>query len=191
MANPEFKEFNKLNILITGSKVNTPEDLETLLKLLDERDVEIRRLAKVFDLEHLLEGKVTWNLEVSNKIKGKMSKDEAIQQMLRGEKVTHTYFSDKEWITMEEGKVLTEEGYKFPPSDFWKYKQHPNFDKGWSIWKEKSKRVLGDYDIWYKPCVHCGYDTGKSDKLGTYPRCWKCGRQIFRDWSERALKKKP
>lgn len=73
-TNPEFKEFNKLQILITGSKVNTPEDLEDLLKLLDERDVEIRRLAKVFDLEHLLEGKVTWNLEVIKQIKNMESK---------------------------------------------------------------------------------------------------------------------
>jgi len=52
----------------------------------------------------------------------------------------------------------------------------------------KSGRVLGDYDIWYEPCKHCGYDTGKSRKL-EYPRCWRCGRLISRDYSDRALKK--
>ena len=46
---------------------------------------------------------------------------------------------------------------------------------------------LGDYDIWYEPCGHCGYDTGKSVKLAN-PRCWKCGRQISRDYSDRALR---
>lgn len=50
-------------------------------------------------------------------------------------------------------------------------------------------RKLGDYDIWYEPCEHCGYDTAKSRKLED-PRCWKCGRLIKRDYSDRALKRK-
>ena len=45
---------------------------------------------------------------------------------------------------------------------------------------------LKDYDIWYKPCEHCGYDTAKSEVKRD--RCWKCGRGIERDFSERALK---
>lgn len=50
-------------------------------------------------------------------------------------------------------------------------------------------RRLGDYDIWYKPCENCGYDTGKS----TLPKegnktCWKCGSFIDRDYTDRALK---
>lgn len=69
MSNLEFKLFNELQISITGFCVNTPEDLEELLGLLKARDIELRRLAKLFDLEHLLEGKVTCNLEVSEKIK--------------------------------------------------------------------------------------------------------------------------
>ena len=48
-------------------------------------------------------------------------------------------------------------------------------------------REIGDYDIWYKPCEHCGYDTGKSS-VKSLNRCWKCGRQIVRDYSNRALK---
>lgn len=50
---------------------------------------------------------------------------------------------------------------------------------------------LGDYDVWYKPCKNCGYDTGKSTKLRDnedIKRCWKCGLPIERDYSERALK---
>lgn len=53
---------------------------------------------------------------------------------------------------------------------------------------QPKKRVLGDFDVWYKPCDHCGYDTAKSRKLDD-PRCWKCGRPIQRDYSERALKR--
>ena len=51
-------------------------------------------------------------------------------------------------------------------------------------------RKLGDYDVWYKKCERCGYDTGKS----TTPKdgnktCWKCGNYVNRDYSDRALKK--
>lgn len=46
---------------------------------------------------------------------------------------------------------------------------------------------LGDYDIWYKPCKRCGYDTAKSSKRSEN-RCWKCGNTIQRDYSDRALK---
>lgn len=49
-------------------------------------------------------------------------------------------------------------------------------------------RTLGDYDIWYKPCTKCGYDTGKSCQKENRPRCWKCGEHIERDFSDRALK---
>lgn len=50
-------------------------------------------------------------------------------------------------------------------------------------------KKLGDYDIWYKPCENCGYNTGKS--TGGSNRCWKCGRTILRDYSDRALKIQP
>ncbi len=46
---------------------------------------------------------------------------------------------------------------------------------------------LGDFDVWYKVCDHCGYDTAKSTKRSE-PRCWRCGRKIYRDYSDRALK---
>lgn len=46
---------------------------------------------------------------------------------------------------------------------------------------------LGDYDVWYKPCEKCGYDTAKSTKKSK-PKCWKCGNYIYRDYGERALK---
>ena len=53
---------------------------------------------------------------------------------------------------------------------------------------------LSDFDLWYQPCSHCGYDPGKVSKRsidedGGY-RCWRCGRRCKRDFSERALKVK-
>lgn len=57
-------------------------------------------------------------------------------------------------------------------------------------YKDKPDTIrLGDFDIWYKPCKHCGYDTGKSRKLDD-PRCWRCGKPITRDFSNRAFKRR-
>lgn len=50
-------------------------------------------------------------------------------------------------------------------------------------------KTMGDYDIWYKPCTHCGYDTAKSSIALPVKYCWKCGRSVRRDFSIRALKK--
>ncbi len=50
-----FNHVNKLSNQITGFSVNTPEDLKELLGLLKEKDAELMRLAKIFDLEYLLQ----------------------------------------------------------------------------------------------------------------------------------------
>jgi len=56
--------------------------------------------------------------------------------------------------------------------------------------KTKPKRTLGDFDVWYKPCTRCGYDTAKSTKPKDGNKtCWKCGNFIQRDYTDRALKK--
>lgn len=56
--------------------------------------------------------------------------------------------------------------------------------------KTKPKRTLGDFDVWYKPCTRCGYDTGKSTKPKYGNKtCWKCGNFVQRDYTDRALKK--
>jgi rRNA maturation endonuclease Nob1 len=51
-------------------------------------------------------------------------------------------------------------------------------------------KTIGDFDIWYKRCEHCGHDTAKSTPppKNENKRCWKCGRGISRDYSDRALK---
>ena len=55
--------------------------------------------------------------------------------------------------------------------------------------ENKKDYVLGDFDVWYKPCEKCGHDTAKSTKPKENNKtCWKCGNFISRDYSERALK---
>jgi predicted amidophosphoribosyltransferase len=50
-----------------------------------------------------------------------------------------------------------------------------------------TNKIIDDYDIWYIPCVYCGYDTKKGTAKSNH--CWKCGRPLQRDFSKRALKK--
>ena len=46
-----------------------------------------------------------------------------------------------------------------------------------------------DYDRWFEPCKKCGFDTGRAG-INSKPICWRCGNQIRRDYSKRALKQK-
>ena len=67
-----------------------------------------------------------------------MTKDEAIKAMKFGAKVTHRYFTDGEWITMEDNQtIITEEGYTISAALFWKDRTCKTFDTDWSIWGNK------------------------------------------------------
>ena len=62
-----------------------------------------------------------------------MTKQAAIQAMESGKKVTHTYFDDDEWITMKNGQIVTEEGYKHDAVEFWSWTTGPRFDDGYCV----------------------------------------------------------
>lgn len=66
-----------------------------------------------------------------------MTKQEAIEAMRQRKKVTHSYFTDDEFIKMEKGKIVTEEGYSAPPEEFWKYRQSVWWNEGWELFEEK------------------------------------------------------
>jgi hypothetical protein len=69
-----------------------------------------------------------------------MSKDEAIEAMINGAKVTHQHFSPDEWITMEGNlTIITEEGYSCDSDEFWRYREGAGFDEDWSIWEETTE----------------------------------------------------
>jgi hypothetical protein len=79
-------------------------------------------------------------------------------------------------------------------SDFVKTigKTHLNEEESKGFIDVMRGRTLGDYDIWYKPCEKCGHDTAKSTRPKEGNKtCWKCGNGVSRDYSDRALKKKP
>lgn len=63
-----------------------------------------------------------------------MTKDEAIKAMREGAKVTHTYFTGDEWITMLGNIVRMEQGQECWSSEFWRDRQGESWETGWSIY---------------------------------------------------------
>lgn len=61
-----------------------------------------------------------------------MTKKEAIEAILKGVKVKHWLFSEEEYLYLDEEAFKDEKGLVLDWFDFWKYKQHKNFDNGWS-----------------------------------------------------------
>jgi hypothetical protein len=81
-----------------------------------------------------------------------MTRDEAIRAMKYGCKVTHTYFTDEEYIYMKDSNIFSEEGYDFGGvfAEFW-WEKSTNicFDDGWSIYCELQ-------DLYEVTAVHNG-----------------------------------
>lgn len=62
-----------------------------------------------------------------------MTKDEAIQAMEQGHKVTHRYFSADEWMRLAGRLYEFEDGCLCDPDEFWPDREE-GFDDGWSIY---------------------------------------------------------
>jgi len=62
-----------------------------------------------------------------------MTKEQAIQLMCDGNKITHRYFSPDEWVTMVGDKIHLEDGVVCDPEEFWKWRKDKMWDDGWSI----------------------------------------------------------
>lgn len=64
-----------------------------------------------------------------------MTKNVAILEMLTGERVTHRYFNSHEWVTIERGMYVFEDGVKIKPSEFWSTRNSEDWKEDWSIFK--------------------------------------------------------
>ena len=64
-----------------------------------------------------------------------MTKKEAIRAMREGKKVTHDYFTKEEWMTMENGQLVLEDGVRCSPDEFWRWRTHEGWENGYSIFK--------------------------------------------------------
>lgn len=67
------------------------------------------------------------------------SKEEAIEALVQGKKLTHTLFSENEWIRQPDpsvNKYECEDGVVCMASMFWHFREQPYWLKGWSVWSE-------------------------------------------------------
>lgn len=62
-----------------------------------------------------------------------MTREEAVHAMYMGKKVRHRYFGPDEWMTIEGSMVVTEDGCKHYPFEFWRYRFGPEWDDGYEI----------------------------------------------------------
>ena len=67
--------------------------------------------------------------------KNEMSKDDLLSFMQKGNKVTHRHFSDDEWMTFDNGKLLFEDGVRCGWTEFWKYRKKIGMEKGWTEYR--------------------------------------------------------
>lgn len=65
-----------------------------------------------------------------------MSKEEAIQAMKAGKKVTHQYFTPDEWMTMREGFIAFEDGVVCTPQEFWQWRTDTGWDDGYKLFND-------------------------------------------------------
>lgn len=78
------------------------------------------------------------------KIKGIMTKQEMLQALDAGKRVTHTYFASNEWMEKLEGtnRVIFEDGVSMFIDDFWKDRQGIGFENGWSLVNKTSHETI-------------------------------------------------
>jgi hypothetical protein len=54
--------------------------------------------------------------------------------MREGKKITHRHFSPEEWMTIEDGKILLEDGVKCSQAEFWKWRTDASWNDDYSLY---------------------------------------------------------
>lgn len=77
-----------------------------------------------------------------------MNRKQAQQMLIQGFAITHTYFSDDEWVKLDgehPSDLVDEKGYHLDWDEFWSYRNTKIFDEGWDVkdisvsWEEAKK----------------------------------------------------
>ena len=64
-----------------------------------------------------------------------MNKEEAIEAMQEGNKITHANFAWDEWITMKGNRIIFEDGYSCWTHEFWADRKGFGWSDGYSLFK--------------------------------------------------------
>lgn len=63
-----------------------------------------------------------------------MTKQEAINEMRNGVKITHERFSPDEWMTMDGFYIVLEDGVKCDDFEFWRWRKDESWNNGYSVY---------------------------------------------------------
>ena len=64
-----------------------------------------------------------------------MNKEEAIQAMKEGKKVTHCFFFYGEWMTIEDNEILFEGILRISIEEFFRFRKHRFWETGYELYK--------------------------------------------------------
>lgn len=70
-----------------------------------------------------------------------LTKEQAIEAMQEGKKVTHQYFSPDEWVTLtSDGLFQFEDKVVCTPEMFWQDRSGNNWETGWSLFNPSTQK---------------------------------------------------
>lgn len=69
-----------------------------------------------------------------------MTRLEAIEEMKKGNRITHRYFTDDEWVSSNKyGDIYTlEDGVQCTKHEFWRWRSSISWSDGYEIFKPKN-----------------------------------------------------
>jgi len=74
-----------------------------------------------------------------------MNKSEAITALKQGKTLTHAYFSESEWVKLNERwDYEFEDGCTIDETTFWKDRPGKSFEEGWELFIHTQEEVLKD-----------------------------------------------
>jgi len=67
-----------------------------------------------------------------------MTKEEAIEQMKLGKRLTHKHFTDNEWVkSNQDGTIIIlEDGAECPPHEFWRWRTNESWNNDWEFFNK-------------------------------------------------------
>jgi hypothetical protein len=69
-----------------------------------------------------------------------MNKAEAIMAMVADNSIVyHDYFTDDEWMLMQNGRIVFEDGCTCEPEEFWRTRTEDIWENGWHIRTQEIK----------------------------------------------------
>lgn len=66
-----------------------------------------------------------------------MTKQEAIEQMNDGAKITHRHFDKDEWMTIRYGRLVLEDGVKCSLETFFSFRTDESWNDGYELFTTK------------------------------------------------------